>query len=155
VCGTAVERLEDEAISRGTGGLFCAAQRKQSVTHAAGRKALDIEGLGEKLVDQLVDSRRIKSLADLFTLRVEELILSERMGRKSAEKLVAAIDKARTLSVGRLLFALGIRHVGETSARDLARHFGSIDAIMAADEDALLSVNEVGPVVAASLSRFF
>ncbi len=155
VCGSAIERLEDEAISRCTGGLFCAAQRKQSVTHAAGRKALDIEGLGEKLVDQLVDSGRIKSLADLFTLRVEELILYERMGRKSAENLVAAIDKARTPSVGRLLFALGIRHVGETTARDLARHFGSIDAIMAADEEALLAVNEVGPVVAASLAHFF
>ncbi|HEY9279333.1 MAG TPA: NAD-dependent DNA ligase LigA [Eoetvoesiella sp.] len=155
VCGSAIERLEEEAVSRCTGGLFCAAQRKQSVIHAAGRKALDIEGLGEKLVDQLVESGRIKSLADLFSLRVEELLLYERMGRKSAENLIAAIDKARTPTLGRLLFALGIRHVGETTARDLARHFGSIDAIMAADEAALFAVNDVGPAVAASLIRFF
>src|SRR5690606_23658950 len=100
-----------EAVSRCTGGLFCAAQRKQSLIHAAGRKSLDIEGLGEKLVDQLVDSDRIRSLADLFTLKVEELLLYERMGRKSAENLIAAIDKARTPSLGSLLFALGIRQV--------------------------------------------
>ena len=155
VCGSAIERLEDEAISRCTGGLFCAAQRKQSLTHAAGRKALDIEGLGEKLVDQLVDSGRIKSLADLFSLRVEELALYERMGRKSAENLVAALDKARHPVLGRLVFALGIRHVGETTARDLARHFGSLAAIMAADEEALLAVNDVGPVVARSIRHFF
>ena len=155
VCGSAIERLEDEAISRCTGGLFCAAQRKQSIIHAAGRKALDIEGLGEKLVDQLVDSGRIKSLADLFSLRVEELLLYERMGRKSAENLISAIEKARTPTLGRLLFALGIRHIGETTARDLARHFGSIDAVMAAAEDDLLAVNDVGPVVAQSLTRFF
>lgn len=155
VCGSAIERLEDEAISRCTGGLFCAAQRKQSLTHAAGRKALDIEGLGEKLVDQLVDSGRIKSLADLFSLRVEELALYERMGRKSAENLVVALDKARHPVLGRLVFALGIRHVGETTARDLARHFGSLTAIMAADEEALLAVNDVGPVVARSIRHFF
>lgn len=155
VCGSAVERLEDEAISRCSGGLFCAAQRKQSIIHAAGRKALDIEGLGEKLVDQLVESGRIKSLADLFTLNVLELIGYERMGRKSAENLVAALDQARTPELGRLLYALGIRHVGETTARDLARHFGTVDAVVQADEEALLAVNEVGPVVAASIVRFF
>ena len=155
VCGSAVERLEDEAASRCTGGLFCAAQRKQSLTHAAGRKALDIEGLGEKLVDQLVDSGRVKSLADLFTLTVLELSAYERMGRKSAENLIQALDKARRPELGRLLFALGIRHVGETTARDLARHFGSLEAIMEADEDALLAVRDVGPVVAGSVKRFF
>ncbi|GAB2915986.1 NAD-dependent DNA ligase LigA [Paralcaligenes sp. KSB-10] len=155
VCGSAIERPEDEAISRCTGGLFCAAQRKQSVIHAAGRKALDIEGLGEKLVDQLVDSGRIKSLADLFSLDADELAQYERMGRKSAENLVQAIGKARTPALGRLLFALGIRHVGETTARDVARHFGSMEAIMAADEDSLLTVNDVGPVVAHSILRFF
>ncbi len=155
VCGSAVERLEDEAASRCTGGLFCAAQRKQSLTHAAGRKALDIEGLGEKLVDQLVDSGRVKSLADLFTLGVLELSAYERMGRKSAENLVQAIDAARKPALERLLYALGIRHVGETTARDLARHFGSMDAIMSADEDALLGVRDVGPVVAGSVRRFF
>ncbi|WP_228276079.1 NAD-dependent DNA ligase LigA [Neopusillimonas aestuarii] len=155
VCGSTIHRLEGEAVSRCTGGLFCAAQRKQSLIHAAGRKALDIEGLGEKLVDQLVDSGRIKSIADLFSLRVEELLNYERMGRKSAENLVKAIDAARAPALGRLVFALGIRHVGETTARDLARHFGSIQAIMNADEDALMTVPDVGPVVAHSVLEFF
>ncbi len=155
VCGSAVERLEDEAATRCTGGLFCAAQRKQSITHAAGRKALDIEGLGEKLVDQLVESGRVQSLADLFTLNVLELSAYERMGRKSAENLVKAIDKARRPELSRLLFALGIRHVGETTAHDLAQHFGSLEAVMDADEEALLGVRDVGPVVAGSIRRFF
>lgn len=155
VCGSAIERLEGEAVSRCTGGLFCAAQRKQSIIHAAGRKALDIEGLGEKLVDQLVDSDRVKSLADLFSLRADELACYERMGRKSAENLVAAIEHARTPTLARLLFALGIRNVGETTARDLARYFGSLDAVVAADEASLLAVNEVGPVVAQSILNFF
>lgn len=155
VCGSAVVRAEDEAAARCTGGLFCAAQRKQSLTHAAGRKALDIEGLGEKLVDQLVDSGRVKSLADLFTLNVLELSAYERMGRKSAENLIQAIDKARKPMLGRLLFALGIRHVGETTARDLALHFGSLQAVMDADEEALLAVRDVGPVVAAAVHSFF
>ncbi|HEU0231610.1 MAG TPA: NAD-dependent DNA ligase LigA [Burkholderiaceae bacterium] len=155
VCGSRIERLEDEAVSRCTGGLFCAAQRKQSLTHAAGRKALDIEGLGEKLVDQLVDSGRVKSLADLFMLSVEELAAYDRMGRKSAENLVAALEKARTPPLASLLYALGIRHVGETTARDMARRFGSIDAVMAADEEQLLEVPDVGPVVAGSVRRFF
>lgn len=155
VCSSAVERLEDEAISRCTGGLFCPAQRKQTISHAASRKALDIEGLGEKLVDQLVESGRVRSLADLFTLSADELAAYERMGRKSADNLVAALDRARTPELGRLLYALGIRHVGETTARDLARHFGSIDAVMQADEAALLAVNDVGPVVAGSILRFF
>lgn len=155
VCGSAVERLEDEAASRCTGGLFCAAQRKQSLAHAAGRKALDIEGLGDRLVDQLVASGRVKSLADLFTLNALELSAYERMGRKSAEKLIKAVDDARRPALERLLFALGIRHVGETTARDLAQHFGSLEAIMQADEEALLAVRDVGPVVAGSVRRFF
>ena len=147
--------IDCEAIARCTGGLFCAAQRKQTLLHAAGRKALDIEGLGEKLVDQLVDGGRIKSLADIYGLKVEELAALDRMGQKSAENLVQAIDQARTPTLGRLLFALGIRHVGETTARDTARHFGSIDAIQDADEEALLAVPDVGPVVAGSIRRFF
>ena len=155
VCGSAIEKLEDEAIARCTGGLFCAAQRKQTLQHAAGRKALDIEGLGEKLVDQLVDSGRVKSLADIYSLKVEELAALDRMGQKSAENLVQAIDRARAPALGRLLFALGIRHVGETTARDTARHFGSMEAILAADEEALLAVPDVGPVVAGSIRRFF
>ncbi|QKH34386.1 NAD-dependent DNA ligase LigA [Achromobacter pestifer] len=155
VCGSAIERLEDETIARCTGGLFCGAQRKQTLWHAASRKALDIEGLGEKLVDQLVDSGRVKTLADLYSLRPLELVGLDRMGQKSADNLVAAIDKARAPGLNRLLYALGIRHVGETTARDVARHFGSIDAIMDADEEALSSVPDVGPVVAASIRRFF
>jgi len=155
VCGSAIERMEDEAVSRCTGGLFCPAQRKQMLLHAAGRKALDIEGLGEKLVDRLVDSGQVKSLADLYSLNVLQLATYERMGAKSAENLIAAIDQARTPTLGRLLYALGIRHVGETTARDLALHFGSIEAVMAADEAALLAVRDVGPVVAGSIRRFF
>lgn len=155
VCGSAVERPEDEAIARCTGGLFCAAQRKQSIIHAVSRKALDIEGLGEKLVEQLVDSGRIRSLADLFTLTADELAAYERMGKKSAEKLVTALNRARTPPLGRLMYALGMRHVGESTARDLARHFGSLQAVMDAGLDSLLEVNDVGPVVAASITRFF
>lgn len=157
VCGSAIEKLEDEAIARCTGGLFCAAQRKQTLLHAAGRKALDIEGLGEKLVDQLVGEGWVKTLADVYRLtgKTRELASLDRMGQKSAENLVQAIEKARRPTLGRLLFALGIRHVGETTARDVARHFGSIDRIMDADEEALLAVPDVGPVVAGSIHRFF
>ena len=155
VCGSAIERVEDEAIARCTGGLFCAAQRKQSLIHAAGRKALDIEGLGEKLVEQLVDRDRIHSLAELFTLRVDELAEYDRMGRKSAENLIEAIAQAKRPQLNRLIFALGIRHVGETTARDLALHFGSIEAVMQAQPEALLQVPDVGPVVAGSIARFF
>ncbi len=155
VCGSAIERVEDEAIARCTGGLFCPAQRKQSILHAAARKALDIEGLGEKLVDQLVERGRIHSLAELYGLTVDELANYDRMGEKSAENLVAAIDRARSPTLGRLIFALGIRHVGETTARDLALRFGSIENLMVADEEALLDVPDVGPVVAGSIVRFF
>jgi len=155
VCGSAIERPEGEAIARCTGGLFCAAQRKQTLRHAASRKALDIEGLGEKLVDQLVDKDRVKSLADIYGLTAAELAGYERMGMKSAENLVEAIGKARQPSLGRLLFALGIRHVGETTARDVARHFGSMQAIMDATPEQLLEVTDVGPAVAGSIHRFF
>ena len=155
VCGSSIEKLEDEAIARCTGGLFCAAQRKQSLIHAAGRKALDIEGLGEKLVEQLVDRGRIHSLADIFTLQAQELAGFDRMGQKSADNLIAAIQQAKQPLLGRLIFSLGIRHVGETTARDLALHFGSIEKIMSASQDDLLAVPDVGPVVAGSIARFF
>ncbi len=155
ICGSAIEKLEDEAIARCTGGLFCAAQRKQSIVHAAGRKALDIEGLGDKLVEQLVDRKRIHSIADLFDLQALEIAGYDRMGTKSAENLIEAIRQARKPSLGRLIFALGIRHVGETTARDLALHFGSLDNLMAADVDALLGAPDVGPAVAGSIRRFF
>lgn len=167
VCGSAIERPEDEVIARCTGGLFCAAQRKQSLIHAVSRKALDIDGLGEKLIEQLVDSGRVKSLADLFTLTADELSRYERMGPKSAANLVAALDKARQPTLEQLLYALGIRHVGETTARALAQHFRHLDAIleltdklqtaedMAVAEDKLLDIQDVGPIVAASIVRFF
>lgn len=155
VCGSAIERPEDEAVARCTGGLFCAAQRKQSLLHAVSRKALDIDGVGEKLIDQLVESGRVASLADMFTLTVDELAQLERMGKKSATNLVKALEKARTPALEQLLFALGIRHVGETTARALAHHFGSLQAVMDATEDDLLGVPDVGPVVAASIVRFF
>ncbi|OVZ62161.1 DNA ligase (NAD(+)) LigA [Pigmentiphaga sp. NML080357] len=155
VCGSAIERPEDESIARCTGGLFCAAQRKQALWHAAQRRALDIEGLGEKLIDQLVERGRVHTLADLYTLTEEELAGLERMGEKSARNLVEAISATRTPPLGRFLFALGIRHVGESTARDLARHFGNLDAVMNATETELLAVPDVGPVVAASIHRFF
>ena len=155
VCGSAVERPEGEAITRCTGGLFCPAQRKQTLWHAASRKALDIDGLGDKLIEQLVDSGRVRTLADLYGLQELELSTYPRMGRKSAQNLVAAIDRSRRPALSRLLYALGIRHVGETTARDVARHFGSIEAIMDASEEDLLRVPDVGPVVAASIRRFF
>ena len=155
VCGSAIEKLEDEAIARCTGGLFCGAQRKQSLVHAAGRKALDIEGLGDKLVEQLVDRGRIHSIADLFGLQALEVAGYDRMGGKSADNLIEAIQKAKKPTLGRLIFALGIRHVGETTARDLAIHFGSLESLMAADLEALLGAPDVGPAVAGSIKRFF
>ncbi len=155
VCGSAVERPADEAIARCTGGLVCAAQRKQALLHFAGRRALDIEGLGEKLVEQLVDGGLVRSPADLFKLGLGTLAALERMAEKSAANVLAAIEKARSTTLARFIYALGIRHVGETTARDLANHFGSLDALMAADEAQLLDVADVGPVVAASVARFF
>ncbi|MGS1117032.1 NAD-dependent DNA ligase LigA [Castellaniella sp. UC4442_H9] len=154
-CGSAVERPEGEAVTRCTGGLFCPAQRKQTLWHAASRKALDIDGLGDKLIDQLVERGRVHTLADLYTLTELELSTYERMGRKSAQNLVTAIDRSRHPPLSRLLYALGIRHVGETTARDIARHFGSLEAILDASEDDLLQVPDVGPIVAASICRFF
>ncbi|CAM5195701.1 DNA ligase OS=Castellaniella defragrans OX=75697 GN=ligA PE=3 SV=1 [Castellaniella defragrans] len=154
-CGSAVERLEGEAVTRCTGGLFCPAQRKQTLWHAASRKALDIDGLGDKLIDQLVDSGRVRTLADLYGLSALELSTYDRMGRKSADNLVAAVDKSRHPPLSRLLYALGIRHVGETTARDIARQFGTLQAVLEASEEDFLRVPDVGPVVAASAHGFF
>jgi DNA ligase (NAD+) len=154
VCGSAVERLEEEAISRCTGGLVCAAQRKQALLHFASRRALDIDGLGERLVDQLVDSGRVRTPADLFHLDQAVLTALDRMGDKSAHNLLQAIEKSRHTSLERFIHALGIRHVGESTAQALAAHFGSLDALIAADEARLLEVPDVGPVVAESIRRF-
>lgn len=155
VCGSAVERLEGEAVARCSGGLVCAAQRKQALLHAVQRRALDIGGLGEKLIDQLVERDLVHTVADIFTLKPEALAELPRMGEKSAENVVAEIDKARTPTLGRFLFALGARHVGESTARDLAKYFGSLQAVMDSSEAALLEVPDVGPVVAASVHHFF
>lgn len=155
VCGSAAARLTGEAVSRCTGGLYCPAQRKQALLHFASRKAMDIAGLGEALVDQLVEGGWVRTPVDLFHLDVETLTGLERMGAKSAMNLVVAIDAARQTSLERFIFALGIRNVGEATARDLARHFGGLEALMQADLEALQAVRDVGPVVAASLLEFF
>lgn len=154
-CGSAVYRDPEEAISRCTGGLVCAAQRKQALLHFASRRALDIEGLGEKLVEQLVDAGLVHSPADLYTLSVDQLAALERMGKKSAANLHAAIAASRETTLARLIYGLGIRNVGEATARDLAAHFGSLAALEHADEAALQQVRDVGPVVAISIARFF
>jgi DNA ligase (NAD+) len=155
ICGSEVYREPDEAISRCVGGLVCPAQRKQSLLHFASRRAMDIEGLGERIVDQLVERDMIKTPADIYRLEVGQLAELERMGDKSAENLHRAIDRSRHTTLARLVYALGIRHVGESTARDLADHFGRMDDIVAADEAALMDVPDVGPVVAASVARFF
>ncbi len=154
-CGSAVERLEGEAVFRCTGGLICPAQRKQSIMHFASRRALDIEGLGEKLIDQLVESGLVHSVADLFRLRRDQLIALERMGEKSADNLLAELQRSKSPHLGRLLYALGIREVGEVTASSLARHFGSLKKLFEASEEQLIDVADVGPVVAGHVLSFF
>jgi DNA ligase (NAD+) len=154
VCGSAAFREEGEKVARCSGGLYCPAQRKQALIHFAGRRALDIEGLGDRLVEQLVDAGLVDTPADLFRLDAKTLGELDRMGEKSAANLIASLDQARKTSLARFIFALGIRHVGESTARDLARHFGALDRLLAADEAALLQVNDVGPIVATSILRF-
>ena len=156
-CGAPVARIEGESAARCTNGLACPAQRKQALLHFASRRAMDIEGLGDKLVEQLVDKGLVASPADLYDadrINMTNLAGLERMAEKSAENLLAAIDASRGRELGRFIHALGIRHVGEQTAKDLARHFGAMAAIMAADEAALLAVPDVGPVVAASIRAF-
>jgi DNA ligase (NAD+) len=155
VCNSPLEREEGEAVFRCSGGLVCAAQRKQAIKHFASRRAMDVDGLGDKLVEQLADLGLISSIADLYTLPVEQLSAMERMGDKSAQNLVAALDKSRTSTLPRFIFALGIREVGEATALSLAQHFGSWEALAAASEEQLLAVDDVGPVVADHLRQFF
>ncbi|MBI3369660.1 MAG: NAD-dependent DNA ligase LigA, partial [Burkholderiales bacterium] len=155
VCGSAVLRERGGIDHRCTGGLFCAAQRKQAILHFAGRRAMDVEGLGDKLVDQLVDGGLIRTLPELYTLGLAKLTALERMGEKSAQNLVEGLGNSKQTTLPRFLYALGIRHVGETTAKDLARHFGAIDRLMDASIEQLLEVNDVGPVVAASIRAFF
>ena len=155
VCGSAVEKLEDEAIARCTGGLFCPAQRKQALLHFASRRAIDIDGLGEKIVEQLVDNAIVKTPADLYKLGLIGLANLQRMAEKSAANILAAIEKSKHTTLARFIFALGIRNVGEATAKDLSRYFGNLDALMQASEDQLQQVPDVGPVVAASIANFF
>jgi len=155
VCGSAIAREEGEADWRCTGGLFCAAQRKQAILHFAGRRAMDVEGLGDKLVDQLVDGELVKTLGDLYHLNLSSLSSLDRMGDKSAQNLLDGLLKSKNTTLARFMYSLGIRHVGEATAKDLAKHFGSLNAIMQASEEQLLAVNDVGPVVAKSIHMFF
>ncbi|MFN9195251.1 MAG: NAD-dependent DNA ligase LigA [Pseudomonadota bacterium] len=155
VCGSAVLRERGSVEHRCTGGLFCAAQRKQALLHYAGRRAMDIEGLGDRLVDQLVDAGLVRTLPELYRLGVAKLAALERMAERSAANLVAALEASKRTTLPRFLYALGIRHVGEATAKDLARHFGSLDRIMSAGADELLQVRDVGPVVARSIRAFF
>ncbi|QWD47644.1 NAD-dependent DNA ligase LigA [Polynucleobacter paneuropaeus] len=154
VCDSHIERLADEAVARCSGGLFCGAQRKQALIHFAHRRALDIEGLGEKIVDQLVDQNLVRTPADLYRLGFSALANLERMGEKSADNLIQAINQSRNTTLARFIFALGIRHVGETTAKDLANHYQSMHALMDASLEDLLTVKDVGPVVADSIVSF-
>jgi DNA ligase (NAD+) len=155
VCGSAAVREDGEADHRCTGGLFCAAQRKQAILHYAQRRAVEIEGLGDKLVEQLVDGEVVKTLPDLYRLGLMALVNLDRMAEKSAQNILEALEKSKQTTLPRFLFGLGIRHVGEATAKDLARHFGSLDRVMDASVEQLLEVNDVGPVVAQSIRTFF
>ncbi len=155
VCGSTVVREPGEVDHRCTGGLFCAAQRKQALLHFAQRRAMDIEGLGDKLVDQLVDAGIVRTLPELYKLGLLKLAALDRMADKSAQNIVSALDKSKQTTLPRFLFGLGIRHVGEATAKDLAKHFGGIDRIMNATLDQLRAVPDVGPVVAQSILTFF
>ncbi len=155
VCGASAVREEGEADHRCSGGLFCSAQRKQAILHFAQRRAVEVDGLGDKLVEQLVDSGAVRTLPDLYRLGLAELAGLDRMADKSAGKLLDAIEKSKSTTLARFLFGLGIRHVGDATAKELARHFGSLDAIIQASEQQLEEVSEVGPVVARSLRTFF
>jgi DNA ligase (NAD+) len=155
VCESAVIREEGEAVARCTGGLYCSAQRVEALKHFVSRRAMDIDGLGAKLIEQLVSINRIKTPAGLFALEKDELASLERMGEKSAQNLIDAIENSKDTTLARFLYSLGIREVGEATAASLAAHFGGLDAIMSASEDDLLSVTDVGPVVASRIRTFF
>lgn len=155
VCGSETFRDEEEKDTRCTGGLFCPAQRRESLVHFASRLALNIDGLGEKVIDQLLEAELIKTPADLYKLTDEKLLSLDRFGKKSAANLLAALEKSKETTLARFIYALGIRHVGESTARDLASHFRSLDKLMQADADSLLHVNDVGEVIAQSIIHFF
>jgi len=154
-CGSHILKQANEAVARCTGGLFCPAQRKQAITHYASRRAMDIEGLGEKLVDQLVEANLVHTLADIYKLDLTTLSNLERMAKKSAQNILDALEASKTTTLARFIYALGMRNVGEATAKDLAKHFGNLPSLMQAGVQDLLSVNDVGPVVAESITNFF
>jgi DNA ligase (NAD+) len=155
VCQSKVTREEGEAVARCSGGLYCSAQRAEALKHFVSRRALDIEGLGAKLIEQLVASDKINTPADLYGLKEDELAVLERMGVKSAHNLILAIEASKETSLARFLFSLGIREVGEATAASLAAHFGNLESLMAAEEEELMTVSDVGPIVAARIRAFF
>jgi DNA ligase (NAD+) len=154
-CGSHIIKQADEAVARCTGGLFCPAQRKQSIIHFASRRAMDIEGLGDKLADQLVDAHLVNTLADIYQLNIAKLSNLERMATKSAQNILDALNASKNTTLARFIYALGIRNVGESTSKDLAKHFGNLQALMLASQADLLLVNDVGPVVAESIINFF
>ncbi len=154
-CDSHIIKPEDEAVARCTGGLYCPAQRKQAITHFASRRAMDIEGLGEKLVDQLVEAGLVHTLADIYQLTLAQLSNLERMAEKSAQNILDALATSKNTTLVRFIYALGIRNVGEATAKDLAKHFGNLSSLMQADTEKLLEVNDVGPIVAQSIVDFF
>lgn len=156
VCGSLIVRAEDEAVARCSGGwMKCAAQRKGGLLHFVSRRAMDIEGLGEQLVEQLVDKEIVTTPADFYGLEASALAELDRMAKKSAQNVIDALEKSKSTTLARFIYALGIRHVGESTAKELARHFGNLDALMAANEEQILAVNDIGPVVATMLLQFF
>lgn len=155
VCGSPVETVADEAVARCSGGLVCAAQRKEAIKHFASRKAMNVEGLGDKLVDQLVDLGLVTSLADLYSLTREQLASLERMGEKSADNILQSLENTKKTTLAKFIYALGIREVGEATARNFANYFGSFEALAAADQESLQRVPDVGPVVAHFVAEFF
>ncbi len=155
VCQSAVKRAEGEAVARCTGGLFCGAQTKEAIKHYASRKAMDIDGLGDKLVDALVDNDLIYSVADLYDLKLESLVNLERMAQKSAENLLKSIEISKQTTLPKFLYSLGIREVGEATAQTLANNFGTLDAVIAASMDQLLEIDDIGPIVARHIVDFF
>jgi len=155
VCDSEIEQVPGEAVKRCTGAIFCRAQLTESIKHFASRKAMDIDGLGEKIIEQLADSELIKSVADLYCLEHDAIANLERMGNKSASNLLAAIEQSKQTTFARFIYALGIREVGEATARALANHFGDLPPLMGADEQSLQTIDDVGPVVAGFIVRFF
>jgi DNA ligase (NAD+) len=155
VCGSDADEIPGEAVIRCSGGLVCPAQHKETIKHFASRKAMDIEGLGDKLIGQLIERRLVRNVADLYSLDADTLTGLERMGSKSAQNLVEALEKSKATTLARFLYALGIRDVGEVTAQSLAEHLGSLDAIMNAGEEQLMAIPDIGPVVARHVRLFF